>query len=233
MKKVIVFFMIIFLSGCYKDIVDGVDIRESIKIESVLIENGIIPQSIKAQDGYTIKVKEGDRLKAISLLNYYGLPSQTPVDIQQLFPPGELVASPFAEKNRLIYGISNNLRKTIETVPNVISASVDLAFLSNNTATSDNKASIVIVYQSPLEVDGKFIEKIKAIVVNANPDILYENVSVSTFKKEYIPITKDLVPVQSSSLDMYIYLFVFILVFLIISLIAYGYGRERKSKTAN
>ena len=230
MKKMIVFLSIIFLSGCYTDIVDGVTIRESIKIESVLIENGIIPQSVKAQEGYTIRVKEGDRLKAISLLNFYELPSQDSVDIQELFPPGELVASPFAERNRLIYGISNNLQKTIEIIPGVISASVDLAYLSENTEKSNNKASIVIVYQSPLEADGEFMEKVKAIVVNANPDILYDNVSVSTFEKNYIPITKDLIPVQNNSLDMYIYLFVFILVFLIISLIAYGYGRERKSK---
>lgn len=230
MRRLVAFILILFLSGCYSDIVDGVSIRESIKIESVLIENGIIPQSIKAQEGYTIRVREGDRLKAISLLNYYDLPSQQAIDIQELFPPGELVASPFAEKNRLIYGISSSLRKTIETIPDVISASVDLAYLSSKTSESDNKASIVIVYQSPLEVNGKFIEKIKAIVVNANPDILYENVSVTTFKKEYVPITRDLVPVQGNELDMYIYLFVFILVFMIISLIAYGYGRDRKSK---
>ena len=230
MKQLGAFLLILLLSGCYTDVVDGVNIRESIKIESVLIENGIIPQSLKAQEGYTIRVKEGDRLRAISLLNYYELPSSEPMDIQELFPPGELVASPFAEKNRLIYGISNSLRKTIETIPHVISASVDLAYPSEKSKQSDNKASIVIVYQSPLIADGKFLEKIKAIVVNANPDIQYDNVSVSTFKKEYMPITKDLVPVQGNELDMYIYLFVFILIFLIISLIAYGYGRERKSK---
>ena len=230
MKQLGAFLLVLLLSGCYTDVVDGVSIRESIKIESVFIENGIIPQSLKAQEGYTIRVKEGDRLRAISLLNYYELPSSSPMDIQELFPPGELVASPFAEKNRLIYGISNSLQKTIETIPHVISASVDLAYPSEKSKQSDNKASIVIVYQSPLVADGKFLEKVKAIVVNANPDIQYDNVSVSTFKKEYMPITKDLVPVQGNELDMYIYLFVFILIFLIISLIAYGYGRERKSK---
>ena len=103
MKRILTFVLVLLLSGCYTDVVDGVSIRESIKIESVLIENGIIPQSIKAQEGYTIRVREGDRLKAISLLNYYELPSNEPIDIQQLFPPGELVASPFAEKNRLIF----------------------------------------------------------------------------------------------------------------------------------
>ncbi|MGL5334950.1 MAG: hypothetical protein ACRC9R_02220 [Enterovibrio sp.] len=225
------FFLIfsLFLSGCYTEVVDSISNRESIKIESVLIENGIMPKTTRGQDGYTIKVKEGDRLKAISLLSYYGLPSQEVMDIEKLFPPGELVASPFAEKNRLIYGVSNNLRKTIETIPGVISASVDLAYLSDKTNKSDNKASVVIVYQLPLEVTAKFIEKVKAIVVNANPDIAYENVSVGTFKKEYIPITKDLVPSSNSSLEIYIYLFVFIIVFLIASLIAYGYGRDKKS----
>ncbi len=227
--------MVLVLSGCYTDLVDNVTARESIKIESILIENGILPKSIRGQDGYTIQVRDGDRLKAISLLNYYELPSSPPVGIQELFPPGELVASPFAEKNRLIFGISNNLKQTIETIPGVISASVDLAYLSevntNKAKDANNKASIVIVYQTPLIADANFIEKVKAIVVNANPDIVYDNVSVSAFKKEYVPITRDLISIENDSLDLYIYLFVFIAVFLLISLIVYTYGRERVNRS--
>lgn len=217
--------MIVCISGCYTDIVDDVSMRESIKIESILIENGILPQSVKTKDGYTIQVKEEDRLKSISLLSFYELPSKNEVEIQDLFPAGELVSSPFAEKNRLIYGVSNNLKKTIETVPGVISASVDLAYTTEAKIDNNNKASIVIVYQSPLIVDSNFIEQIKAIVVNANPDIAYDNVSVSTFKKQYVPITRDLVNEQGLSANIFKYILMTLFVLLVITLVLFGYGK--------
>lgn len=218
-------FLVFFISGCYTDIVDNVTMRESIKIESILIANGVLPQSIKAKDGYTIKVKNEDRLKAISLLSFYELPSQVDMSIEDLFPPGELVASPFAEKNRLIYGVSNNLKKTIETVPGVISASVDLAYTTETKNTRNNKASILIVYQAPLRADANFIEQIKAIVVNANPDINYDNVSVSTFKKQYIPITRDLVNEETSNIEIYMYVLMAVFLLLIIIMVIFNYGR--------
>lgn len=224
-KKIVTLFILIFISGCYTDIVDSVTMRESIRIESILIENGVLPQSVKAKDGYTIKVRSEDRLKAISLLSFYELPSRVDMNIEDLFPPGELVASPFAEKNRLIYGVSNNLKKTIETVPGVISASVDLAYTTETKNTRHNKASIVIVYQSPLKADANFIEQIKAIVVNANPDIIYDNVSVSTFKKQYTPITKDLVNEKTGNIELYMYLLMGVFLLLVIIMVVFSYGR--------
>lgn len=229
-RKVIAFLILCFISGCYSDIVDNIAIRESIKIESILIENGILPKSVKTKDGYTVRVMDEDRLKAISLLSYYELPSKREIDIQDLFPAGELVSSPFAERNRLIYGISNNLKKTIETVPGIISASVDLAYAVETKITSNNKASIVIVYQSPLIVDANFVEQIKAIVVNANPDIGYDNVSVSTFKKQYIPITRDLVNESMLNSKMYIYILIVIFLLLLVTLVVFTYGRTYRKK---
>ena len=227
-NKIIALCLLFFLSGCYTDIVDNVVIRESIKIESILIQNGILAKSVKSKDGYTIRVLEKDRLKAISLLSYYELPGKPEIDIQDLFPAGELVSSPFAEKNRLIYGVANNLRKTIETVPGIISANVDLAYATEMKSSTNNKASIVIVYQSPLNVDSNFIEQIKAIVVNANPDVGYNNVSVSTFKKQYTPITKDLVNEADS--NKYIYILAFLFLTLTISLVVFIYDRKNKKK---
>ncbi len=227
-NKIVALCLLVFLSGCYTDIVDNVVIRESIKIESILIQNGILAKSVKSKDGYTIRVLDKDRLKAISLLSYYELPGKPEIDIQDLFPAGELVSSPFAEKNRLIYGVANNLKKTIETVPGVISASVDLAYATEMKSSANNKASIVIVYQSPLNVDSNFIEQIKAIVVNANPDVSYNNVSVSTFKKQYTPITKDLV--NESDTNKYIYILAFLFLTLTISLVVFIYDRKHKKK---
>lgn len=229
-KRIFILFVLIFVSGCYTDIVDNVTIRESIRIESILIENGVLPQSVKAKDGYTIKVKNEDRLKAISLLSYYELPGKVDLNMQDLFPAGELVASPFAEKNRLIYGVSNNLKKTIETVPGVISASVDLAYTTEVKNMRNNKASIVIVYQSPLTVNANFIEQIKAIIVNANPDISYDNVSVSTFKKHYTPITRDLVNKKIDNTELYMYILVAIFVLLIVTMVVFGYGRVKRKQ---
>lgn len=230
LRKLFILLFVWSLSGCYVELVDNVSIRESIKIESILIENGIVPQSIKSKDGYTIQVKDIDRLRAISLLSFYDLPSLEIADIQELFPPGELVASPFAEKNRLVYGISNNLKKTIESIPGVITSSVDLAYMADsdnkNNQKSDNKASVVIVYQSPLMINANFIEQIKAIVVNANPDIHYKNVSVNTFRKEYTPLTSDLVAGVDHTMK-YIYVFVFLILFSILGFAIYGYAKVK------
>lgn len=226
LRKLLLLVFLFMLSGCYVDLVDNVSLRESIKIESVLIENGIIPQSVKSQDGYAIQVKDVDRLRAVSLLSFYDLPSVNVADMQQLFPPGELVASPFAEKNRLVYGISNNLKKTIESIPGVITSNVDLAYMADGTQTSDNKASVVIVYQAPLIINANFIEQIKAIVVNANPDINYKDVSVNTFRKEYVPITSDLIASVDNTMK-YIYIFVFLLLFSMLGFAIYGYAKVK------
>lgn len=229
-KKVIAFYFLFFISGCYSEIVDNITIRESIKIESILIEHGILPKSEKTKDGYSIKVMEEDRLKAISLLSFYELPSQNEVNIEDLFPPGDLVSSPFAEKNRLVYGISSNLKKTIETVPGIISASVDLSYAIDSKIMNINKASIVIVYQSPLNVDANFIEQIKAIVVNANPDIGYNNVSVSSFKKRYTPITRDLISEKDTNSKIYVYILIVVFLLLLVTLAVFTYGRTYREK---
>ena len=217
------------LMGCYTELVDGVPIKESIKIEAILIENGILPQSIKSRDGYTIKVKNEDRLKAVSLLSYYELPSGNVPNIQELFPPGELVASPFAEKNRLIFGVSNSLQSTLESIPGVITANVDLAYQTDAetpTVENKNKASVVIVYQSPLVVNANFIEQIKAIIVNANPDINYNNVSVSSFRKQYTPITSDIIGAADNKVK-YAYFAVVGLILLMLVFLLLSIGRNQ------
>ncbi len=206
--------------------VDNVTIKESIKIEAILIENGILPKSIKSKDGYSIQVKDGDRLKAISLLSYYELPSGNKPNIEQLFPPGELVASPFAERNRLIYGISNSLQATLEAIPGVISANVDLAYLTDAANKNENKASVVIVYQSPLIVNANFIEQVKAIIVNGNPDINFSNVSVSSFRKQYRPITSDTLSVADNKVKYAYFAAVGLILMMLVFLIV-NYGRTQ------
>lgn len=98
--------------------------------------------------------------------------------------------------------------------------------MSDKDKMSDNKASVVIVYQSPLIVNANFIEQIKAIVVNSNPDIKYDNVSVNAFKKQYTPITSDLVNVVDNSSN-YLYLVIFVFLLSVLGMTIYGYAKVK------
>ncbi|QIL85658.1 hypothetical protein G7083_07205 [Vibrio sp. HDW18] len=184
MKNILVVIFMFFLFGCKQnDIVFNVSAQESIRIESMLIDNGIIPKSNKNKDGFTISVSSEDRLRAINLLSFYRMPSESNVTMNDLFPVGELVASPFSEKNRLLFGVSSQLKSSIETIPGVITASVDLSYDSK-----DKKASVIVVHQESLEVSEDFKESIRSMIVNGFGDVDFANVSVSFYKKSFNPV---------------------------------------------
>ncbi len=113
------------------------------------------------------------------LLRQYNLPSKDSVEIIQAFPGDSLVASPHAERTRLLSLIEQRLEQSLLTIPEVINARVHVSYpLNGNGAIKQiQKVSSLVTY-SGNEDPKMMMNKIKLFLTSSFAETSYDNVSV-------------------------------------------------------
>ena len=84
----------------------------------------------------TLKIEKEISLSMVELLRQNGYPKANYVDIEQLFPSGQLVSSPAQEEAKMSYLKEQQLERTLSNMDGVISARVSIAQNVKGTSTS-------------------------------------------------------------------------------------------------
>ncbi|KVN98508.1 hypothetical protein WJ69_34185 [Burkholderia ubonensis] len=135
----------------------------------------------QGKSGFAINVDDTDLPAAVDLLHKFDLPPAPRLQIGQLFPSDALVASPQAERARLLSGIEQRLEQSLATLTNISTARVQVSYPVGTDLDSAKPlpmhASVLLTYHNQVNAD-LIVSEVKRFVKNSFTDIDYDNISV-------------------------------------------------------
>ncbi|ENG4186117.1 type III secretion inner membrane ring lipoprotein SctJ [Providencia rettgeri] len=181
LKKLLLISFIGLLLGCDNQLLlSNLSQRQSNEVLAILQEHGV--EAHRKHDnktGDSIQVSPDNFVIAVDLLRQYNLPSKDPVEIIQAFPGDSLVASPQAERTRLLSLIEQRLEQSLLSIPQVVNARVHVSYPlnGNGSAKQVQKISSLVTY-SGNEDPKMMMNKIKLFLNSSFAETTYDNVSV-------------------------------------------------------
>lgn len=171
----------ILLQACSVELYTGLDQRQANEMVAVLTRQGIPAKRQPSKDGtMTVFVQETSFAKAVAILEESGLPKQEFATLGEVFKRDGLVSSPIEERAAMIYGLSQELSRTISDIDGVLSARVHLVLPENDPLRQrlvPSSASVFIRHREA-SVMADLIPQVKMLVANGISGLTYDNVSV-------------------------------------------------------
>jgi type III secretion protein J len=194
---------VLFVSGCSRQLETGLTQDDAQQIVVVLRENGIHAETEldltqkKDAAAWLVNVRgQNDTvIRAWKILRENGLPREKVKGLDDVFANSGIIPTAAEEKARLISGIDGELTRTLDTLPGVVDARVQVV-LPDNTPLLDKSqqspptASALIQFrgdQPPL----KDVE-VKGLMAKSVEGLMPENVAVVFKKVEITPIPKEI-----------------------------------------
>ncbi|WP_246666260.1 type III secretion inner membrane ring lipoprotein SctJ [Aquamicrobium sp. LC103] len=172
---------ILFLQACSTELYTGLDQRQANEIVATLIRNGIPAQRRADKSGQmTVTVEKSRFADAMAILDESGLPKTEFATLGDVFKRDGLVSSPIEERAAMIYGLSQELSRTISDIDGVLSARVHLVLPENDPLRQrlvPSSASVFIRHRDTTPMND-FIPQVKMLVANGVAGLTYDNVSV-------------------------------------------------------
>ncbi|WP_246248969.1 type III secretion system inner membrane ring lipoprotein SctJ [Chelativorans alearense] len=169
------------LQACSVELYTGLNQQEANEIVATLVRQGIPAQRSAGKDGtMTVTVEKGRFAEAVATLDEAGLPKARFETLGEVFSRDGLVSSPVEERAAMIYGLSQELSRTISEIDGVLSARVHLVLPNNDPLRRDatpSSASVFIRHRAAVAMDN-FIPQVKMLVANGVAGLTYDNVSV-------------------------------------------------------
>ncbi|MCT7376837.1 type III secretion system inner membrane ring lipoprotein SctJ [Chelativorans salis] len=184
---------LLLLQACSSELYTGLDQRQANEIVATLMREGIPAQRRPSDDGtMTVTVDKNRFADAMAILDDAGLPKTEFQTLGDVFKRDGLVSSPVEERAAMIYGLSQELSRTISDIDGVLSARVHLVLPDNDPLRRElvpSSASVFIRHRATVAMSD-FVPQVKLLVANGISGLAYDNISVV------------LVPVQGKAADV-------------------------------
>ena len=180
------------LSGCGRQEVYG-KLTENAANEmvAVLSQAGIQASKVQGEkENWSITVSQGDFAKAVETLRAQGLPHENFDNLGTVFKKEGFTSTPLEERARLIYGLSQELSRTISDIDGVVQARVHLTMPEADPLSREAKpsaASVFVKYRTGFDLRSQ-TGAIKALVTNAIDGLTYDRVSVVMVPAQALPM---------------------------------------------
>ncbi|MDJ0630839.1 MAG: type III secretion inner membrane ring lipoprotein SctJ [Rhodobacter sp.] len=176
--------ILLLLAGCKETIHSDLPEREANEIAAVLYAQGISPSKETQKGGrYSVSVPKAEFGAAIAILAKVGLPRQSYRTIGDIFPDDSVVGTPFEERARFSFALSEELSRTLTEIDGVHFARVHIVIPEKGRfqdTTQPSKASLAIYHRADFD-PSVHVPQMKKLVTFAVPDLVYDDVSVSLF----------------------------------------------------
>jgi type III secretion protein J len=181
--RLLALLLLLVLAGCGKvELYGALTEREANEMLALLLRNGIAAEKVVGKNNVTaLQVESGRVPDAVELLTAAGLPRDRFTSIGELFKREGLISSPSEERVRYIYGISQELSRTLNAIDGVLSARVHVVLPNNDPLQGGPvrpSTAAVLIRHSPGASMDAAVPKIKELVSNAIEGMAYERVSV-------------------------------------------------------
>jgi type III secretion protein J len=174
--------VLLLLGGCARQEVYG-KLTESSANEmvAVLAQAGVSASKTGGEKGeWSIAVAPEDFSRAVETLRAQGLPKPAYESLGTVFKKEGFTSTPLEERARLIYGLSQDLGRTISEIDGVVQARVHLTMPEADPLSREAKpsaASVFVKYRTGFDLRSQ-TGAIKALVTNSIDGLSYERVSV-------------------------------------------------------
>ncbi len=172
---------VILLQACSVELYTGLDQRQANEIVATLMRYGIPAEREAGGDGnFLVKVQKERFADAMAVLEEHGLPRREFATLGEVFKRDGLVSSPLEERAAMIYGLSQELSRTISDIDGVLSARVHLVLPENDPMRREavpSSASVFIRHRASAAMQ-ELLPQVKMLVANGVAGLDYERVSV-------------------------------------------------------
>ncbi|MCY4030754.1 MAG: type III secretion inner membrane ring lipoprotein SctJ [Hyphomicrobiales bacterium] len=188
---------LVLLGACKTELYSSLSETDANAMVAILHRANIEADKQAAKDNlFSVQVEQSQFARAVEILDQSGYPRKRYDSFKEIFSSGGLIPTPFEEKIRFLYGLSEELAHTISLFEGVLETRVHVTLPeeSNSTATEDipqenlGKASVYIKYD-PLFDFVPLLPRIKSLVSDSIEGVSYERVEVLALPASTTPLT--------------------------------------------
>jgi type III secretion protein J len=181
----------LLLSGCGEQEVYGKLTETSAnEMIAVLSQSGIRASKKSGEkENWSITVAPNEFARAVETLRAQGLPHETYESLGTVFKKEGFTSTALEERARLIYGLSQELSRTISEIDGVVQARVHLTMPEADPLSREAKpsaASVFVKYRTGFDLRSQ-TGAIKALVTNGIDGLTYDRVSVVMVPAQALP----------------------------------------------
>ena len=180
------------LAACSgQDIHTGLTEREANEIVAVLGTAGVqASKTAGEKETWTVAVAGGDFARSVEVLRANGLPREDFETLGTVFKKEGFTSSPLSERARLIFGLSQELSRTISEIDGVVQARVHVTMPEPHPLSrvaSPASASVFVKYRPGFDLRNQ-TGAIKSLVTNGVEGLTYDRVSVVMLPARPLPM---------------------------------------------
>lgn len=176
----------LLLTACNDELYRNLTARDANEIVAVLRRANISAARDADGTNFRVTVQRGDFAQAVEVLSRAGLPREQYRSMGDVFTGDSLIVSPFEQKARLVFAVSQELTRTIKAISGIQSARVHVVMPETDlrtSAPSRASASVVVMHRPKVDT-AELSTKIRLIVANAVPELAERDVTVAFFPAE-------------------------------------------------
>lgn len=166
------------LMACVSDVTlqTGLADADANEVVTLLKRHGIATTKLRAKDGVTLSVREGQLARAADLMQAAGLPKKAQTHLGQVFKKEGMISTPLEERARYLYGLSQELEYTLSQIDGVIVARVHVVLperVAPGEPVQPSSASVFLKVQSPFDEE-LLVPRVKRLVMTSIPGLTDE-----------------------------------------------------------
>lgn len=190
----------LLLAGCKEAIYTRLTESEANSVLLTLIRGGVHAEKRAGDEGtFGVWVSEAEIATAIELLRADAQPSEHYTNLGEVFARNGLISSPTEERIRLVYGLQQELARTLSQVDGVLVARVHIVVPATDpfqTAAKPSSAAVFLKHRDDMNMQ-TVVPTVKDLVVRSVEGLTAETVSVSLFPARATATPAIQVPISS------------------------------------
>jgi type III secretion protein J len=180
----LILLLLLALGGCEQAIYTRLTESEANDVLLTLIRGGVHAQKRESgETTFSVWVDDTDIAAAIELLRADAQPSEHYTNLGEVFARDGLISSPTEERIRFIYGLQQELARTLSQIDGVLVARVHIVVPAADpfdTAPKPSSASVFLKHRADLNTQ-TLVPAVKDLVVRSVEGLTVDSVSVVLF----------------------------------------------------